>query len=191
MSNVAADSILDRILAWQLTVAWAGERAIEPARLGWWSSSFADDLGGRDLFQRLIPRTAEWAVLEAMMRAARSVDTARRRAMVNPDDVRTLFFLGYDLDEALTNRLRDHKKMGINPVEVLPLPIQLGGEFSRSGLENVLSAAAKLPEIDQMPTGRQLKGRLPADPALLIERLAAALIPLTDDYSCPFYAISP
>lgn len=191
MSIVTADSALDRILAWQLTVAWAGERAIEPARLGWWGSSFADDLGGRDLFKRLTPRTAEWAALEATFRAARAVDTSRRQTMANPDGVRTLFFLGYDLDEALANRLRDLKALGHSPSKALPLQVDLAGEFSISSLEKALDGAGKCPEITQMPTGRQLKGRPPADPVLLIERLAAALCPLTDDYPCPFFTVTP
>src|SRR6187455_1033423 len=52
---------LDEILSLQLAVAWAGEAAGEPARLGWWKSDLVDGEGGGDLFARLVPRTAKWA----------------------------------------------------------------------------------------------------------------------------------
>ena len=37
---------LDEILALQLTVAWAGEAAGEPPRLGWWKTDLVDKEGG-------------------------------------------------------------------------------------------------------------------------------------------------
>ena len=53
----------DDILALQLTIAWAGETAGDPPRLGWWKSDLVDREGGGDLFARLVPKTAEWAGL--------------------------------------------------------------------------------------------------------------------------------
>jgi hypothetical protein len=46
---------LDELLALQLTVAWAGEAAGEPTRLGWWKTDLVDAQGGGDLFARLTP----------------------------------------------------------------------------------------------------------------------------------------
>jgi hypothetical protein len=50
-------------LSLQLAVAWAGEAAGEPTRLGWWKSDLVDPEGGGDLFARLALRTAPWAGL--------------------------------------------------------------------------------------------------------------------------------
>jgi hypothetical protein len=37
MSVLAVDlDLLDLILDWQMTIAWAGEANCEPSRLGWW-----------------------------------------------------------------------------------------------------------------------------------------------------------
>ena len=49
-------SALDGALTAQLAVAWAGEKGEEP-RLGWWRSDLASELGGEDLFRRLLPHT--------------------------------------------------------------------------------------------------------------------------------------
>ena len=49
MSN---NIILDKILALQIMVAWAGEGACEPKRLDWWRTDLIDEYGGGDLFTR-------------------------------------------------------------------------------------------------------------------------------------------
>jgi hypothetical protein len=50
MSVLAVDlNLLDLILDWQMTIAWAGEANCEPSRLGWWLTDLINDLGGGDL----------------------------------------------------------------------------------------------------------------------------------------------
>ena len=75
---------LDEILALQFTVAWAGEAAGEPPRLGWWKSDLVDPEGGGDLFARLVPRTAAWASLALVRLAAQGVDAAARDPLQRP-----------------------------------------------------------------------------------------------------------
>jgi hypothetical protein len=54
MSILVPASVLDDILAVQLTMAWAGEGRCDPARLGWWQTDLIDEAGGVvDLFVRL------------------------------------------------------------------------------------------------------------------------------------------
>ncbi|MCC0179870.1 BrxE family protein, partial [Waterburya agarophytonicola K14] len=54
----------------QFFVAWAGEGLTDPSRLNWWSTQLLDEWGGEDLFKRLLPRTFEWALLEATRQVA-------------------------------------------------------------------------------------------------------------------------
>src|SRR3990167_3395844 len=103
-------SALDTILALQFTIAWAGEGRCQPKRLGWWDTDLIDDAGGGDLLRRLAPRTHAWASLEAAREAARRVDEKARKKMADPDAMRTLFFLGFDLDEQLNDRLAALKR---------------------------------------------------------------------------------
>ena len=63
---------VDLLLTAQIAVAWAGEGQVgEEPRLGWWRSDLTSEFGGRDLFERLLPRTHRWAVLQAVREAAR------------------------------------------------------------------------------------------------------------------------
>ncbi len=70
-------SELDRVLTAQLALAWAGESGEEP-RLRWWRSDLASEFGGEDLFQRLLPHTWRWAVLQGAREAARRRDAEAR-----------------------------------------------------------------------------------------------------------------
>ena len=63
-------SELDAALTAQLVVAWAGEGG-EEKRLGWWRCDLVSEFGGQDLFQRLLPSTWTWAVLQGAREAAR------------------------------------------------------------------------------------------------------------------------
>ena len=68
-------SEVDALLSAQIIVAWAGEGHVgDERRLGWWRSDLVSEFGGLDLFQRLLPTTAPWAVLQAVREAARRVD---------------------------------------------------------------------------------------------------------------------
>ncbi len=110
---------LDAIVALQLTVAWAGERAAEPERLGWWETDLVDELAGGDLFARLLPRTAAWAGLELAREAARRADRRARAQLADPDAMATLFHFGFALDEALDDRLAHLKRTGAAPSDAL------------------------------------------------------------------------
>src|SRR5689334_18925175 len=121
MAPVTPSSTLDTVLALQITVAWAGEGRCEPRRLGWWPTDLVDPAGGGDLLARLLPRTHAWASLEAVREAARRADAQAREALANPDRLRTLFFLGFEIDELLSERLTSHKRAGTAITHVLPL----------------------------------------------------------------------
>ncbi len=123
---------LDAILALQMTVAWAGEGLCDPKRLDWWRTDLVDELGGGDLFQRLFPKTHQWASLEAVRKVAIQQDRQARLDMAKPDQVRTLFFWGFAIDERLAERLTFHKRNGKPPIEVLPFPVEVYGTASGS-----------------------------------------------------------
>ena len=89
-------SVLDHILAVQLAVAWAGEKGEEP-RLGWWRTDLASEFGGEGLFQRLLPHSWTWAVLQAAREAARRRDAAVRAKDHAPDRMLTPFLLAHSL----------------------------------------------------------------------------------------------
>ena len=55
----------------------------------------------------LMPKTHAWAGLEAARETARRADEQARRSLAIPDDVRTIFFLGFEIDERLAERLAD------------------------------------------------------------------------------------
>jgi hypothetical protein len=96
---------LDHILSLQLLVAWAGEADTEPPRLGWWRTALADEFAGEDLFQRLMPHTWRWAVLEAARLAAKRVDVRSRERTADADQLVSLFRFGFALDEHLDERV--------------------------------------------------------------------------------------
>jgi hypothetical protein len=186
VSPVIATSILDGILAWQITVAWAGEGRCEPPRLGWWQTDLIDPAGGGDLLARLLPRTHVWAGLEAVREVARRADQQAREKMAEPDRVRSLFFFGFELDELLSERLGQLKRDERPPADVLPFPLSLA-VFSRDQLTEALSATGRAPAFEVVPGGRQLKAAMPDSPELAARNLAAALVPLSEQYPAPFY----
>ncbi len=172
MSPVAV-STLDEILALQITVAWAGERG-EPKRLGWWNSDLVDPDAGAYLFQKLLPRTGRWAVLATAREVARRTDEAGRLRLGDPDHVRTLFALGFELDEQLDERLRELVRRGAS-VDSLPWVVS----FEQDQLDDVRAALrhgpSGAPPFRVVAGGRQLDA-LPEAPALAARHLAAVLV---------------
>lgn len=69
-----------------------------------------DEAGGGDLFRRLMPRTGRWSALASVREVARRVDALARQPLGEPDQLRTLFSLGFELNERLDERLRDLKR---------------------------------------------------------------------------------
>lgn len=183
-----ASSPLDTILALQLAIAWAGESRDTTGRLGWWPTDLTDPTGGGDFLARLLPRTHAWASLEAVREAARRVDEQARRALADPDHLRTLFFLGFDLDERLAERLAEHKRGNATPSDALPLPLRLT-DFDKEAFAAAVRGPGKAHDYTVVPGGRQLKGELPVEPDKLVRALAAALVPLSERYPLPFYRV--
>jgi len=172
------------ILALQLSVAWAGETGGEPARLGWWQSDLVDAEAAGDLFARLLPRTQMWAGLECVRAAATRVDAGKRAQLSSPDAARTLFHLGFRIDEQLRDRLRDHKRHGSLPEQALGQSFAVKAKFDRSAFEAYLNQLPKA-KVKVIPGGREVA----APKATTVEQvafLAAGLLPLTNDYPLPF-----
>lgn len=182
---------LDAILALQLTVAWAGESKEQTKRLGWWPTDLVDASGGGDLMARLLPRTHAWASLEAVREAARRADEQGRKGMAEPDQVRSIFFLGFEVDERLAERLAEHKRSGTAPAEALALPLQLDAPFTPDAFAKALQSQGKPPAYDVVPGGRQLKGAMPEPLEVAVRVLAAALVPVPEKYPLPFFRVKP
>ena len=181
------NSTLDAILTLQLAVAWAGEGETEPPRLGWWRTGMVDPDGGEDLFRRLAPKTWRWAVLQAASEAARRVDADARGRASNPDRLYSLFRFGFKTDEQLQERLAELKRAHEDPAAALPELRDLLTAWDREALSDYLVGQADAAH-KATPTGRQLKGDMPA-PELAAKKLAAALLPLSDRYPAPHYLL--
>lgn len=171
---------LDAILALQLTVAWAGEKAAEPERLGWWNTDLTDEMAGGDLFSRLLPKTAAWAGLELAREAALRADKLAREKLAAPDDVWTLYHFGFELDEAIQDRLEHHKRHGHPSVETFGESWGVSATWSRDDFDGFLTRLGKA-SVEDTPAGRRLK-KLSSEPAEAARTLAAALRPLGKQY---------
>ena len=187
MTSPVAGTVLDDILAIQLSVAWAGEGRCEPRRLGWWETDLVDPRGGGDLMARLLPRTAVWAGIEAVRDAATRVDAKARRALPDPDKVRTLFFLGFEMDEQLGDRLRQLKQSTDTPAQALRLLADPSGVFNPDAFAAALGPSESAYTV--VPAGRQLRGTLPGTLADVVRALAAALAPFQPNYPMPFFRL--
>ncbi len=177
------------ILSLQLTVAWAGERACDPKRLDWWNTDLTDAAAGGDLFSRLLPKTGAWAGLAMAREAALRVDAAARARLSTPDRVQTLFHFGFELDEALEDRLQHHKRRGTPPEVALEAAWGVTRAWSESAFNGYLVGLGPV-RTEATPAGRRLKGgaKSPADTA---RALAAALLPFTPTYPLPFTEATP
>jgi len=187
--NKVNKNTLDKILAFQIIVAWAGEGACEPKRLDWWRTDLIDQNGGGDLFQRLFPKTHQWASVEAVRQAAIHQDRCRRMDMAKPDAVRTLFFWGFSVDEQLVERLIFHKQNGISPLETLPFHLDIYQTFSKADFEEAISIPHEKVDFKVVPSGREILGEMLKALDECAKKLAAALLPFPDNYPMPFYRL--
>jgi len=187
MGHALTVQMLDQVLALQLVVAWAGEGRCEPTRFGWWDTDLVDGDGGGDLVKRLAPRTHAWASLELVREAARRVDAHARGKHGDPDKLRSIYFLGFEVDEKVSDRLAELKRQGGAPEEVLALPFKLGSVFEKDRVIQILSTAGTVAFGKVPPVGRQVKGASPESPGELVQKLAAALVPIADEYPLPFF----
>lgn len=188
MAHVTPEE-LDEILSVQLLIAWAGETPGGDApRLGWWKTDVIDAEAGGDLWQRLLPRTHRWAGLDAARRAAYLTDERLRRPAKNADSQLTLFHFGFELDEALAERLAHHVLEARNPAEVLPHLTALGTRFDRAALAKALGADELDASFKVVAGGRHLKKVANETLPARARRLAAALLsdPVAPTYPVPF-----
>ena len=186
---------LDLALTAQCVVAWAGEGG-EERRLCWWRSDLLSEFGGIDLFQRLLPATWEWAVLQAAREMARRVDESLRRQHHTPDHILSLFSLGFDQDERIEERLQELKSSGRSPAQVLPglsvLNPSAPGQPLRETVwepEAFRRWVARHGEVSftLTPIGRRLTGAPPKPLGQQVQALVAGLAPLGDAYPLPHF----
>lgn len=180
---------LDKILAFQFVIAWAGEGLAEPHRLNWWKTDLIDNEGGGDLFSRLFPLTHEWASLEAIRTAAIQADKEKRLTMVNSSMIRTMFFWGYKIDDKLNDRISEHKQDMKSPFQVLPFPYEITDGFNREVLEKSLLNNIQIPNYRKVLGGRELLDKIPEEPVIIVKLLAASFLPFSKEYPSPFYRI--
>jgi len=181
---------IDVLLTAQILVAWAGEGGEEP-RLAWWRSDLASEFGGEDLFKRLLPHTFDWAVLQGAREAARRMDAELRGQADDADQIRSLYHLGFELDERADERLQDLKRGGTTPVETLPrLEPFLNNSWDLDRFRAWVAEHGE-PEHAPAPIGRRLKGAPPGALPELVRRLVAGLSPLHGAYPLPHYRVLP
>ena len=178
------DTAADFVLSRQIIVAWAGEAGDEEGdrRLGWWKTNLIAEFGGIDLMKRLVPRTFEWAVIQGCLEAARHRDAELRNKANDPDQLLTLFGLGFEVDEQLDERLHDHKASGQPPTAALP---DIGRFVFRSwNLADFQQWVASHGAADfhVRPEGRLVKGAVPESLADRAGALVGALEPVADQY---------
>jgi hypothetical protein len=179
---------LDDVLTLQLLLAWAGESPIGGgSRLRWWKTDLVDAEGGGDLWKRLLPRTHLWAGLDAARRAARLVDEKARREAARADEMVTLFHFGFEVDEALDERLAQHKLDAKPPISVMGRLSALGAPFAAGAMLEALKDSSLDLRYKVVPGGRQLKRIDDEDFAKSARRLACvALIEPPPAYPTPF-----
>lgn len=184
MSTRLTPAQADSILALQLSVAWAGETAGEPPRLGWWKSDLVDAEGGGDLFARLVPRTAKWASFALVREAARRTEAEARARIGRGDDVWTLFHFGFVVDEQIVDRLTYHRRHRHDAGSALGPALVVGPSWSRSAFEQRLGSLGK-PKVEGTTSGRKVRVAA-VSPWEAAPLLAAALLPLAADYPLPY-----
>lgn len=179
---------LDEVLGIQLAIAWAGEADTDPKRMGWWRTGMCDEYGGEDLLKRLVPKTWQWAVLETARNAAKKVDDRGRNRAEDPDNLITLFRLGFQIDEQLDERLLELKQSGVPLNESFPELAALCEAWSDERFKEWLGGL-KEASYTATATGRRLKGKAPEEPLAVTRQLASALLPLDSKYALPYFRI--
>lgn len=182
------ESTLDFILATQIIVAWAGQGEGDAQHLGWWPLDMSE-FGGQDFFQRVFPATSAWATLQSLREAAIREDTRLRESTQNPQQFRTLFYLGFDMDKRLESRLQSLKRSDKDPMRHLPnIARFIESSWDKEYFQDWFQGHGPCPPFAQEPVGRRLKGTPPESPELLIQKLTSALT-LSAQYPMPHYQI--
>lgn len=189
LSSAPLTSEIDLLLTAQLIVAWAGERGQDERRLGWWRTDLLSADGGRDLLGSLLPRTGEWAVLQAVREAARRVDEAARQEAHDSDALVSLFALGFQIEERTDERLQEFKRRGKSPKEALPAAMKLiDGKWDRQAFVDWCEGHGA-GNYTKTTSGRRIKGDVPSSFNSIIAGLISALLPVSDEYPLPHYII--
>lgn len=179
-------STLDLALTAQIIVAWAGERGEDP-RLGWWRTDLVSEFGGEDLFKRLLPSTWRWATLQAVREAARRKDAEMRAEFHDPDRLVSLYHLGFAVDEAIDECLKEWKCTIEDPTEALPgLKPLLASPWDHAEFEAWVQGHGRV-ETVEAPTGRRIKGSPPESVERTVRALVAGLLPLGSAYPLPHF----
>lgn len=182
-------SEIDSLLTAQLIVAWAGERGQDERRLGWWRTDLLSADGGRDLLGSLLPRTGEWAVLQAVREAARRIDEAARQEAHDSDTLLSLFALGFQVEERTDERLQDFKRSGKSPGEALPVAMELiGGKWDQQAFVDWCEGHGE-GHYAKTTSGRRIKGDVPSSLDRIVAGLISALLPVSEEYPLPHYII--
>ena len=181
-------SEIDSLLSAQIIVAWAGERGgDEERRLGWWRTDLVSEYGGRDFFMRLLPRTSEWAVLQAVREAALRADIVAKKQVPDADALISLYGLSFEIDERLEERIQELKRTNKQPAESLPaLAAFINTAWNRQGFLDWVDGHGKS-EFSVTATGRRLKGVLPSSLDSITKRLVGALSPIAKEYPFPHF----
>lgn len=181
-------SDLDFLLTAQLVVAWAGEGGTPGGsqRLGWWTSDLVSEDAGADLLQRLMPKTWEWAALQAVREAACRHDATMRDQVDVADRLISLYSLGFEIDERVEERLMDLKRSGAKPREALSGLTAITEAWDHAAFAAWLAGHGD-GDYTEMPVGRRLKGAPPAALDQTTRRLLAALAPLHTSYPLPHF----
>ena len=180
---------IDRILAIQFIVAWAGESAEDPKRLGWWQSDLVDPLGGGDFLKRLLPGTHNWVTLQSARKIAQKVDSKARLQLPKPDSVRTIFFWGFDIDHRIEDRIRHLKAQRLAPKDALELPFELGSDWNEDTFLKYLNELDADGCYTDKREGRELKNADYESQVRAIKQLAKALAPFQGTYQLPYFRV--
>ena len=180
---------LDTILTLQLAFAWAGEAGDEDEpRLGWWKTDMLSEYGGYALFARVCPRTAPWAAYETAREAAIRVDADCRAQDAERDHLQSLFSLGFEVDEQVQDRLRELKLSERPPHSALPRLAKLPPKWDADAFKSWLATSeTPTPKTKQDPAGLRIVSAIPPKTVGRVNKLAAVLGTLPDQYPCAHY----
>jgi hypothetical protein len=110
---------------------------------------------------------------------ARRADATKRAQLHNPDQVISIFHLGFSRDERIDERLQELKRSGKQPQDALK-QVQ-SGEWRRDTFEAWAKSQGNA-DFTPAPVGRRLKGQAPEALTALMGSLVAGLASLTDAY---------
>lgn len=184
---------LDKILAIQFAIAWAGEGGEEP-RLNWWNTEVISEFGGYDNLKELAPNSADWLGFKTIREAARRTDQELRLRASHPDKIVTIYCLGFEIDEQLDQRLSEHIHSRVSLAHLLKnigwLTEPVGQEWEQEEFVGWLQELSQQKaKTEKESIGRRLIGDIPENIVERVQKLATALLPLSENYPFPHYRV--